>query len=106
VLTPVKEGGEIAMTSYEVAFTIDEAITLLNPPMTHRQLADLIAALRIRPVGKRPQPGKGRPTFTYNASELFKLHGAVTPWLRPSADASQSPRAMRDKGYQTGSGRA
>jgi hypothetical protein len=73
------------MASYKVAFTIDEAVTVLDPPMTHRQLADLIAALRIRPVGKRPQPRRGRPTLTYDAAELMRLHAAVAPWLKPSA---------------------
>jgi hypothetical protein len=71
-----------------VAFTIDEAISVLDPPVTHRQMADLITTLHIRPVGKRPRPGKGRPTFTYDASELMRLHGAVAPWLvrdRPDA---------------------
>ena len=69
------------MAPYEVALTIDEAATVLAPPITRRQLADLIAALHIRPVGKRPQPRRGRPALTYDAAELMRLHAAVAPWL-------------------------
>jgi predicted ArsR family transcriptional regulator len=70
------------MTSPEAAaLTIDEMATLLDPPMTRRQLADLIAALDIRPVGKRQKPGRGRPALTYDAAELMRLHAAVARWL-------------------------
>jgi hypothetical protein len=69
------------MASYGVAFTIDEAVTVLDPPITRRQLADLIRVLGIRPVGKRPQPRSGRPTLTYDAAELFRLHAAIVRWL-------------------------
>ena len=41
------------MASRELALTIDEAVLVLNPPITCQQLASLIAALGIRPVGKR-----------------------------------------------------
>ena len=80
------------MASYGVAFTVDEAVTVLDPPMTRRQLADLIRVLGIRAVGKRPQPRSGRPTLTYDAAELFQLHAAVAPWLtsHPSDDARAS----------------
>jgi hypothetical protein len=69
------------MASYEVALTIDEAVTVLDPSITRRQLADLIAALHIRPVGKRLQPTRGRPALTYDAAELMRLHAAIVPWL-------------------------
>lgn len=92
------------MAPREVAFTIDEAIMVLDPPITYRQLAALIAALGIRPVGKRREPKRGRPRLTYDAAELMRLHAAVLPWLLSSADASQSPRVVRRKGDQTGSG--
>ncbi len=66
-------------SSEVVGLTIDEALTVLNPPMTHRQLAGLIAALHIRPVGKRPQPRRGRPALTYDWAELCRLHAAIAP---------------------------
>jgi len=96
----------VAMLPREVALTIDEAIMVLDPPITDRQLAALIAALGIRPVGKRREPRRGRPRLTYNLAELKRLHRAVAPWLRSSVDASQSPRVVGGKGDQTGSGRA
>jgi hypothetical protein len=49
------------MTVPEVALTVDEAVLVLDPPITCDQLAGLIAALGIRPVGKRQQPKRGRP---------------------------------------------
>jgi hypothetical protein len=69
------------MATPEAALTVHEAVTVLDPPMTHDQLAGLIAALGIRPVGKRPQSGLGRPRLTYDAAELMRLHAAVLPWL-------------------------
>jgi hypothetical protein len=49
------------MASRRVAVAIDEALMTFDPPMTYRQLAALIAALGIRPVGKRKEPRRGRP---------------------------------------------
>jgi hypothetical protein len=65
----------------KVALTVDEAVLVLDPPITCDQLAGLIAALSIRPVGKRQQPKRGRPRLTYDAAELMRLHAAVAPWL-------------------------
>jgi hypothetical protein len=65
----------------KVALTVDEAVLVLDPPITCDQLAALIAALGIRPVGRRHQPRKGRPRQTYDAAELMRLHAAVAPWL-------------------------
>jgi hypothetical protein len=64
-----------------VDFTVDEAASWLDPPISRDQLAALIAALGIRPVGKRRRPGKGRPALTYDAAELMRLHSAVIEWL-------------------------
>jgi len=69
------------MAAPGVALTVDEAVLVLDPPITCDQLAGLIAALGIRPVGKRQQPKRGRPRLTYNAAELMRLHAAVAPWL-------------------------
>ncbi len=80
-----------------LGLTIDELASLLNPPMTHRQLADLIAALRIQPIGKRRQPRKGRPALTYDAAELMRLHAAVAPWLSPQRSATLRPSRVRHR---------
>jgi hypothetical protein len=69
------------MAAPGVALTVDEAVLVLDPPITRDQLAGLIAALGIRPVGKRQQPRKGRPCLTYDAAELMRLHAAVARWL-------------------------
>jgi hypothetical protein len=69
------------MSAPGVALTIDEVVTLLDPPMTRTQLAGLITALGIRPAGKRLVPRKGRPALTYDAAELMRLHAAIAPWL-------------------------
>jgi hypothetical protein len=71
------------MASRELALTIDEAVLVLNPPITCQQLASLIAALDIRPVGKRREHRRGRPRLTYDLAELQRLHAAIVPWLRP-----------------------
>lgn len=67
--------------SSEVDFTIDDAASVLNPPMTRLQLAGLITALNIQPLGKRHRRTRGRPALTYDAAELIRLHAAVVPWL-------------------------
>ena len=69
------------MAAPEVALTVDEAVLVFDPPITCDQLAGLIAALGIRPVGKRQRPTKGRPRLTYDAAELMRLHAAVARWL-------------------------
>jgi hypothetical protein len=46
-----------------VDLTIDELAQLLDPPITREQLAALIGALGIRPVGQRRRPRKGRPAL-------------------------------------------
>jgi hypothetical protein len=69
------------MAAPGAALTVDEVVLVLDPPITCDQLAGLIAALGIRPVGKRHQPRKGRPRLTYDAAELMRLHAAVAPWL-------------------------
>jgi hypothetical protein len=68
-------------SSEVVTLTIDEAADWLDPPITRQQLAGLIAALGIRPVGKVQGPGRGRPRLTYDAAELMRLHAAIARWL-------------------------
>jgi hypothetical protein len=69
------------MASRRFVVAIDEAVFMFRSSITHRQLAALIAALGIRPVGKRQEPRRGRPRLTYDLDELQRLHAAVSPWL-------------------------
>src|SRR5258708_34746635 len=85
----------VAMDLSRVAVTIDEAILTFAPPLrlSYDQLAGLIAALGIRPVGKRQEPRRGRPRLTYNLAELERLHAAVAPWLEaPRQPGRATPR--------------
>lgn len=65
--------------------TVDEAVAWLDPPMTRRQLADILQALKIPPAAKRRGP-RGRPAHAYDAAEVFRLHAAIAPWLAGGRD--------------------
>ena len=58
-----------------------DAVTMLNPPMTGRQLRDILRALTIPPCGRRWTGGMGRPADLYDWAEITRLHEAITPWL-------------------------
>ena len=66
----------------EVALTLAEAAKVLNPPLTERQLRQIITALGMQPSGARHDGRPGHPRATYNASEILRLHAAVAPFLR------------------------
>ena len=63
------------------AWTLDDAAALLDPPVTRAQLAAIVAALRIPPIGHRHLPCPGRPSATFDAKDLMRLHAAIAPWL-------------------------
>jgi hypothetical protein len=65
-----------------VALTLQEACEVLDPPMSETQLRIIVRALAIQPTGARRSGQAGRPTATYQADELHRLHGALAPWLR------------------------
>lgn len=65
----------------DVAVTLAEACALLNPPVTERQLRQIIAALGWRPCGARHDGHPGRPHAVYNWAEITRLHSALLPWL-------------------------
>ena len=64
-----------------LAFTVEEACQILDPPMTEQQLAGLIAILGRQPDGKRFTGRRGRPRPTYDARWLIGLHGALVPFM-------------------------
>ena len=65
-----------------LTFTVAEACTVLNPPLTENQLRELIHALGWKPDGWRRTGRSGHPFPTYRAEELLRLHAAVVPFLR------------------------
>jgi hypothetical protein len=64
-----------------VAFTLAEAATILDPPMTEQQLREIVHALRWKPDGWRRTGRRGHPFPTYDAQQLLRLHAAVVPFL-------------------------
>jgi len=65
----------------EVGFTLTEAASFLDPPITTRQLRAIVRALGLLPTGYRYTGRRGHPELTYNAQELLRLHAALGPWL-------------------------
>lgn len=66
----------------EVPLTLAEASAILNPPLSEKQLRQLVGALGWQPTGARHDGRPGHPRATYNASEILRLHAAVTPFLK------------------------
>ena len=65
----------------DAALTLAEAAQILNPPMTERQLRQIITALGWQPAGNRPNGKRGRPAATYPWTDITQLHAALVPWL-------------------------
>ena len=65
----------------ELAFTIPEAVTMLNPAISEEQLREIIRALRWEPAGRKYTGHAGRPTLTYEWTQITRLHAAISPWL-------------------------
>lgn len=65
-----------------VALTLAEAATVLDPPMSERQLRAIVRALGWPPSGKRYTGRSGRPAPCYEAGEIIRLHAALAPFLR------------------------
>ena len=65
----------------EIAFTLAEAATILDPPMNERQLRMIVRALGWQPSGKRYTGRSGRPVDTWDAAAIMRLHGALAPLL-------------------------
>lgn len=64
-----------------VALTVAEAVTLLDPPMTERQLRAFVRELGWQPVSSRRSGRRGHPVAAYDSAQIFKLHAALAPWL-------------------------
>lgn len=67
----------------EVQLTLAEASEILHPPMTERQLRDILRALRWPPSGYRHDGRPGHPRAVYEWRDLCELHAALAPFLAP-----------------------
>lgn len=73
----------------DIAFTLSEAATILNPPMTEQQLRMIIRALGRKPDGHRHTGKGGHPFDTFDAAWLMKLHAALIPFMDAPASVRQ-----------------
>lgn len=73
-----------------LAFTLAEAVTVLDPPMTEQQLRMIVRALGWQPAGKRYTGRSGHPGSTFDAAELMRLHAALIPFM--ARDVTSSDR--------------
>lgn len=64
-----------------LAFTLAEAATVLDPPLSEQQLRMVIRALGRQPDGHRYTGRSGHPASTYDAAWLMRLHGALIPFM-------------------------
>lgn len=64
-----------------LAFTLAEAATILDPPMTEAQLRAITGALGWQPDGSRYSGRPGRPAATFEAAKIMRLHAALLPFL-------------------------
>jgi hypothetical protein len=68
-----------------VLLTLAEAASVLDPPLSERQLRAIVRELRWQPAGWRHAgTGRGHPVACYDWAQLSRLHTALLPWL--SAD--------------------
>lgn len=58
-------------------WTAQEA-AFLFPPLTHRQVRDMIRKAQLEPAGKRPGEHAGRPAPVYDADVLTVLLATIT----------------------------
>ena len=65
-----------------LTFTIAEAITVLEPPLTETQLRSIVVALGWKPAAYRRTGRAGHPWPAYEAADILKLHAALVPFLR------------------------
>jgi len=64
-----------------VSLTLAEASQVLDPPLSERQLRQIVHALGWMPAGHRYTGRAGRPAPEYDATEILRLHAALAPWL-------------------------
>ena len=63
-------------------FTIEEACTILDPPLEPHQLRQIIQALRWQPAAWKSTGKPGPPRSAYDWADISALHAALVPFLR------------------------
>jgi len=58
-------------------WTVEDAATLLDPPITADEVRALITAARIQPTGLRRTGRRGRAPFVYDPTDLMRGHAAL-----------------------------
>jgi hypothetical protein len=64
------------------ALTLAEASAVLDPPISERQLRQIVTALQWVPCDYRRTGRPGHPHPAYDAAEIMKLHSALIPFMR------------------------
>jgi hypothetical protein len=64
-----------------VTLTIAEAATILDPPLSERQLRAIIRELRWQPAGQKRTGRPGHPEPTYDWADISRLHTALIPLM-------------------------
>jgi hypothetical protein len=67
-----------------VTLTLTEAATLLDPPMTKRQLRRAITQAGLQPSGSRYTGRAGRPELRYDATALLRIHATWANTRQPA----------------------
>jgi hypothetical protein len=65
-----------------VTLTLAEAAQVLDPPLSERQLRDIVRALCWEPDTVRRTGRPGKPVAAYDAARLMKLHAALIPFAQ------------------------
>jgi hypothetical protein len=66
----------------DVELTLAEAAAVLSPPLSEKQLRQIVTILGWQPAGWRRNGRPGHPWPVYPAADLLRLHAALVPFLR------------------------
>lgn len=61
----------------DALLTLAEASEVLDPPLTVKQLREIVRALGWKPAGNRYSGRAGHPHATYSAEKIMKMHRAL-----------------------------
>jgi hypothetical protein len=66
----------------DVALTLSEAATILEPPIPEKHLRQIVTILGWQPTGWRRTGKPGHPHPEYSWADITRLHAALVPHLR------------------------
>lgn len=61
--------------------TVAELADLLDPPVTAEQVYHMVAAIGLKPCGRRRSGRRGRPRALYDAKKIMEVHAALVPLM-------------------------